>query len=402
MSDPRADRDAYLDQVAARLRLPEDHVRDVIEELQSHLAATVEGLLDEGLTPDQAERESIARLGDPGELADGIRHARQSRRRLLAAAGSGAVAAVGGVVWGYVFAVALATIAGVLATILISIGLKWLNLSTPGGRPATDILSIPFALFIPAYGAQRMVGAVADRAARPVSAVRWPIAVVGGALLAVVALFLVPTDDGPIGILVLLTIPVGFVIGALSARGRTAARLRRLPARRVVALVVLTTLTLVVASASTMRTYSGDGFAVDEGLSHLPPPATDVIGEGWINQQSSIGERPISAVTLELEPATLLDGWRDLRLEAWPATDPMTLEVAPVADHPSIVAPMTRDEFGAYAAQLDLGISKMPRWFVVVTTGVAPDGTRYLLTGPDGPVPSRPWTGTVWEYLTTP
>src|SRR6187200_2388320 len=150
MSDPRADRDAYLDQVAARLRLPEDHARDVIEELQGHLAASVAGLLNEGLTPDQAERESIARLGNPDELADGIRQARQSRRRLLAAAGSGAVATVGGVVWAYVFAIALATVAGVLATFLISFGLQWLNLSTPGWRPATDVLSIPFALFIPA------------------------------------------------------------------------------------------------------------------------------------------------------------------------------------------------------------------------------------------------------------
>jgi hypothetical protein len=98
----------------------------------------------------------------------------------------------------------------------------------------------------------------------------------------------------------------------------------------------------------------------------------------------------------------MLDGWRDLRLEAWPATDPMTLEVAPVADHPTFVTPMTRNEFGVYAAQLDVGISKEPRWFVVAATGVAPNGIRYLLTGPDGPVASKPFTGTAWEYLTTP
>lgn len=402
MSDPRADRDAYLDQVAARLRLPEDHARDVIEELQGHLAASVAGLLDEGLTPDQAERESIARLGDPGELADGIRQARHSQRRLLVAAGSGVVAAVGGVVWGYVFAVALATIAGVLATILISLGLQWLNLGSPGWRPATDILSIPFALFIPGYAAHRMVGAVADRAARPVSEIRGPIALIGGGLLAFLAIFVVPTNEGRLGIVVLSAIPVGFVIGVLSARGRPAARLRRLPARRVAALVVLATLTLVVASASTMRTYSGDGFVVDEGVSHLPPPATDVIGEGWFNQQSSIGLGSISAVTLEPEPPTLLDGWRGLRLEAWPAMDPMTLDTAPVADHASIIAPMTRDESGAYKGQLDLGISKEPGWFVIATTGVAPDGTRYLVTGPDGPVAAKAFTGTVLEYLTTP
>jgi hypothetical protein len=402
MSDPRADRDAYLDQVAARLRLSDDAVTDVLEELRGHLAESATDLMAEGLTAELAERESIARLGNPAELADGIREARQSRRRLLAAAGSGAVAAVGGVVWGYVFAVAVATIAGVLATMLISLGMRWLNLSTPGWRPATDILSIPMALFIPGYAADRMVRAISDRAARPIAAVRWPVALAGGSLLTGVALFLVPTDDGRLGVIVLTAIPLGFVIGALLARDGTAARLRRLPARRVAAIVVAATLTLTVASASTMRTYSGDGFVVDEGVSHLPPPATDVIGEGWINQQSSIGEGPISAVTLEPEPATLLDGWRDLRLEAWPAMDPMTLEVAPLADHPTFVAPMTRDEFGSYAAQLDIGISKEPRWFVIAATGVAPNGIRYDLTGPDGPVAAKPFTGTAWEYLTTP
>ena len=402
MSDPRADRDAYLDQVAGRLRLPDDEASDVLEELRGHLAESATSLVGEGLTTDQAERESIARLGNPGELADGIRTARQSRRRLLAAAGSGAVAAVGGVVWAYVFAIALATVAGVLATLLISFGLQWLNLSTPGWRPATDVLSIPFALFIPAYGAQRMVVAVADRAARPVRTIRGPIAMIGGALLAFLAIFVLPTDDGRLGVIVLSMIPVGFVAGALSARGRTEALLQRLPARRLTAFVVLATLTLIVASASTMRTYPGDGFVVDEGVSALPPPATDVIGEGWINQGSSIGLGSINAVTLEPEPETLLDSWRDLRLEAWPAMDPMTLETAPVADHPSIIAPMTREVSGGFTGTLDLGIAKEPRWFVIATTGVAPDGTRYLLTGPDGPVAAKPFTGTVWEYLTTP
>lgn len=401
MSDPRADRDAYLGRVAARLRLPEDHARDIIEELQGHLAESIAGLLEEGLTPDQAERESIARLGDPGELADGIRHARQGRRRLLAAAGSGAVAAAGGVVWGYVFAVALATVAGVLATIVISIGLQWLNLGTPGWRPATDVLSVPFALFIPGYGAYRMVSAVSDRAARPVSAVRLPIALAGGGLLAFVALFLVPTDEGRMGMVVLSAIPVGFATGALLARDGIAGRVRRLNARWVVALVALATVTLTVVSASTMRTYSGDGYFV-ESDSPLPPPATDVLGEGWINAQGSDGPGSIRAVSLEPEPPTLLDGWRDLRLEAWPARDSFTLDIDQGANQPTAIAPMNRDEFGLYAAELDLGTPKMPRRYVMTATGVAPDGTRYLLAGPDGPLSTRPWVGTVWEWLTTP
>jgi hypothetical protein len=246
-----------------------------------------------------------------------------------------------------------------------------------------------------------MVGAVSDRAARPVSAVRRPIALVGGGLLAFVALFLVPTDEGRLGMIVLSAIPVGFVIGALLARDGIAGRTRRLTTRWVVTSVAMATVALTVVSASTMRTYSGDGILVETD-SPLPPPSTDVLGEGWINAQGSNGPGSIRAVSLEPEPPMLLDGWRDLRIEAWPAMDPMTLEVVPVTDHPSAAAPMTRDEFGTYTGELDLGISKTPRWFVVATTGVAPDGTRYLLAGPDGPVPTTPWVGTVWEWLTTP
>jgi hypothetical protein len=63
---------------------------------------------------------------------------------------------------------------------------------------------------------------------------------------------------------------------------------------------------------------------------------------------------------------------------------------------------MTRVASGGFTGTLDLGVAKEPRWFVIATTGVAPDGSRYLLTGPDGPVAAKPFTGTVWDYLTTP
>lgn len=402
MSDPRADRDAYLDRVAARLRLPEADAEDVIEELRGHLAESVASLLDEGLTADQAERESIARLGDPGELADGIRTARQTRRRLLAAAGSGAVAAVGGVVWGYLFAAVLATAAGVLTTLILSLALQWLHLSTPGYRMATDLLSIPFALFIPGYAAHRMVGAIADRSARPVSTIRRPIALVGGGLLAVAAIFMVPFDDGLIGLLVLLAIPVGFAAGAMLARDESALRLRRLSGRWVLALIGVATLTLTVASLATSKFNPAGGYSVDYTLEQLGPPATDVLGDGWLDQQSSISLGYLSGVTLSPEPPDLLDGWRDLRLEAWPASDEIPFDIDPSATAPALIAPITRDAIGLYVGTFDLGTSKVSREYLVTTTGIAPNGTRYLLGGPSGPVAPRPWTGTVWEYLTTP
>jgi hypothetical protein len=402
MSDPRADRDAYLDLVAARLRLPRDETSDVLEELRGHLGESVAGLVGEGLTADQAERESIARLGSPGELADGIRTARQTRRRMLAAAGAGALAATSGLVWGWLFATAVTVVAGVSATLIISFALKWLDLSSSGWQPP-DILSIAFALFVPGYAAYRMVGAMAERSGRSVASIKRPIALVGGLLLGVVSVFVVRSELDPLKVLSLLASPLGFAGGALLARDGTAARLRRLPGRWVVLIVVVTTVAFTTAAAATMTINPPGEYTVDDGIARIGPPATDVLGDGWLDQQTSTGLAFVSGVTLMPEPPTLLAGWRDLRLEAWPLVDrEFGTIIEPTADRPAATAPMVRDEFGSYAAQLDLGTSKDRRWYGIATTGIAPDGTRYLLSGPDGPVGSRPWSGSVWEWLTTP
>jgi hypothetical protein len=186
------------------------------------------------------------------------------------------------------------------------------------------------------------------------------------------------------------------------ARDGSAPRLRRLPGRWVLALIGVATLTLTVVSLATSQFNPAGGYSADYTLEQLGPPATDVLGDGWLDQQSSIGLGYLSGVTLSPEPADLLDGWRDLRLEVWPASDEIPFDIDPAATGPTTIAPMTRDEFGMYAATVDLGTSKQPRQYLVATTGIAPNGTRYLLSGPDGPVSPRPWTGTVWEYLTTP
>ncbi|MEA2577533.1 MAG: hypothetical protein QOD78_1121 [Chloroflexota bacterium] len=400
MSDPRADRDAYLDQVAGRLRLPDEEATDVLDELRSHLAESAAGLISEGLTPEQAQRESIARLGNPGDLADGIRTARQTRRRLLAAAGAGVIAATSGLFWGWLFAAALTTLAGVVATILISLGLQILQLSSPGWQPATDLLSIPFALFVPGYAAHRMVGAISARSGRPVTTIQRPLALVGAGVLAIAFVFLVRSDLNPVKVFTALLIPVGFAGGAMLARDGSSARLRRLPGRWVVAIFVIATLAITAFAAATLEINPTGEYTVDDGVARIGAPALEVLGDGWL-EQSSTGLGFTSGVDLTPTPPNLLDGWRDLRLEAWPVVD----RVGPIdvlGDEPAVAAPMARDEFGSYAAELDVGTAKVQRWYVIATTGIAPNGSRYLLTGPDGPVPSRPWTGTVWEYLTTP
>lgn len=402
MSDPRADRDAFLAQIAGRLRLPDDEARDVLEELRGHLGESVADLVDEGLTAEQAERELIARLGSPGDLADAIRTARQTRRRMLAAAGAGAVAATSGLFWGWLFAASVTTVAGVSATLIISFALQWLDLSYSGWQPP-DILSLPFALFVPAFAAHRMVGSVAARSGRAVESIRRPIATAGGILVAIVAVFLVRVELDPLKVITHLATPIGFALGAILTHDTSSMRLRRLPVRWVAAIVIVTILAFTVAAAATLKVNPTGEYTGDDGAGHIAPPATDVLGDGWLEQQSSIGLGFVSGVTLMPEPPTLLDGWRDLRLEAWSVIDrPYGPVIDPMADRPAATMPLVRDEFGSFAAELDLGTSKERTWYLLATTGIAPDGTRYLLSGPDGPVGSRPWSGTVWEWLTTP
>jgi hypothetical protein len=401
MSDPRADRGAYLDRVAARLGLPDDRARDVLDELEGHLSESIEGFVDQGLTPDQAERQSIARLGDPVALADGLRRAQQTRRRLLAAAGAGVVAAVGSVVWGYLIALAVSIVAGVLSLAIISTTVSWLQLSINGWGQWGDEVSIPFAAFVAGYAGRRLVLTVAWKSARRVDTIRVPIALIGGVLLALLVVFGVRTEANPASFVLLLSMPVGFVVGVLLARDGAAERTRKLPARWLgIAMVVATVIGTVVGFA-TLRINPPNPFTVENDYSTIGPPATDVLGVGWLDQQSSTGLGDIVGVTISPEPTDLLAGWRDVRLEAWPSTDGRGV-LQLLADHPASIAPMVRADDGTYTGELDLGTSKEPRWFATVTTGVAPDGARYVLTGPDGPTASRRWNGTIWEYFTTP
>ncbi len=290
MSDPRANRDAYLARVSARLRLPPDHERDVLEELEGHLTEFAASLVEEGLSAELAERESIARLGDPGELADGIRRAHQSRRRLLAAAGAGVTAAVGGVVWGYVLAAGLATVAGALSAIAVSTVLGWLNLSTSGWANTAQTFSIPIALFVPGCVGYRLVTAVAVRSARRAVTLRRPIAIVGGGILAVGSLFLLRTELDPVGVVSHAAIPIGFVLGAMLAPEAGTPSPIRWRWRGVAALILLATAIMIPVSLAGTRIYpAGQTFGAVMPMGE--PMDGDQLGEGWLSQGSSNRDR---------------------------------------------------------------------------------------------------------------
>jgi hypothetical protein len=227
----------------------------------------------------------------------------------------------------------------------------------------------------------------------------------GGALLAAIVIFAIPIDNGLTGVFVLLAIPVGFAAGAMLARDGAAPPLRRLPSRWVVALILTTTAALTVGSLAASEINPRDGSFHEADTAVIGADPIDLFGDGWLNRGGTMGALDpvaIHEVSLSPEPANLLDGWHDLRLEAWPAAGPLTHNLAPTAEEPAMTVPMMRNASGTYTAELDLGVYKETRWYVFAMTGVAPDGLRYRLGGPDTAVPSRPWIGTVWEYLTGP
>jgi uncharacterized membrane protein len=82
-----SDHELYLARVAAALRMPDTTTQEITEELAAHLADASHALVEAGLTTNQADREALARLGNPEDLANGVRRAHQTRRRLATAIG---------------------------------------------------------------------------------------------------------------------------------------------------------------------------------------------------------------------------------------------------------------------------------------------------------------------------
>ncbi len=403
MSDHRRDRRAYLARVAGDLRLPDDITREVLEELDGHLAESIASLLDAGLTADQAERESIARLGDPGELATGIRHARQTRRRLLVAVGYGVWDGAKGALWGYLFGIAVAILASMLAGIGLYIAASIFHVGPTGWDTFTPMFVIIYVVLAAGVAGRRVPSAIAGRAAHRISDVARPVAVIGGIGLAVVTIFFVRTGLDLWTVAALVMLPFGFGVGAWAANGPPRTGRVGISSRWLVAIVMAVAVALVLVNVATPR-RSADGEPAGESA-NIGPPASDVLGEAWVESSSSWRSGAAIELSITFEPPDALSGWRDLRVEVWPSMDGPDGRVGmdPAATGPTLSVPLIAVDGGSqHHADVQLPATKTQQFFSTVTTGIAPDGRRYVLTGPDGPTASSPWVGTVWEYLTTP
>lgn len=59
----------YLQQIAGKLRLPENQIHQIIQEVQTHLDQTVQQLMLSGLSRQQSEQQAIQEFGKPQEVA---------------------------------------------------------------------------------------------------------------------------------------------------------------------------------------------------------------------------------------------------------------------------------------------------------------------------------------------
>ena len=394
MADDADPRTTYLTRVATGLRLSDALDREVVEELAGHIDDSVHALQTEGLDPSMARREALARLGDPDELASGLRRARQTRRRLLVAAGYGVVASLSGAFWAYLFAVVvtiLCTLSGV-AIVTAIIKVFGLGVSSWG---ATSALAIPTLWFVAAFAGRRACAAVARRSFRDRADVAPGIAIVGGALIAMVTVFWWRGHLDPALVVALVGAPVLFAAGALAPieRATTSGRIASGGWQILTVLAVGTA--LVVAAGLLTIEAPVNGYDQDFAVIGQAWPVTidGMTADGDVVASSDLAPRVIT-----IDPPSAFDGLRDLRLEAWPLTSEWG-PIDPTATEPVATGSLEQTSPGTYEGVVALEPLHQTAWYVVATTGLGADGVRYQVAT-DQPVTSPPWVGTAWEWLT--
>jgi hypothetical protein len=405
MADPldARPRDRYLARVAAGLRLSDDAGRDVVEELAAHIADATTDLVVEGLTADQAEREALARLGSPDALAEDIRRAHQTARRLFAAAGGGLLAAGGGAFRGWfigLFAITgafyLVTAgAGVLSRLLhaeITLGM-----GDRGWNSAITALAVAVAL----WGAvQTGLVALAWKSHRPVASLR-PFVAGIGLLVGLFAVLNWRTEQNWASAAAILGLPVVAIVAARRVREESQSASRRMTWRSfgVATVVLLAPLLLLFGVNIVVEAPSSAGvpqWATFEAMWH--DTGWDKVGLAVTGDEPLLVDEQIETdggtVSVDFaRPATLV-GWHGLRLEVWSSRNP-SAAIGPAPDRLLSAVPIAD---GAASLVASARIDGLPGVTAVhgVLTGVAPGGGKYVLTSHYAPTSFR---GTVVDWL---
>ncbi len=392
--------DHYLETVEGLLPFTDDRFRaEVMQELRDHLDDSIAGAMREGLAGPEAERRAVARLGAADQLARSITRVHQTPERVLQA--------VTGALWGTVRIGIPATILGAFLVVGVMLPLALLTAEVVPGvmRRWLDIgganpTMIALMLVLPSYMlGVRLTWIVADRSRRSMSWARRVTAVVGAAIIGLLALFEFRGEQSETSVAVLLSLPLAFALGTV----RTAHRPRHawlIPAAIVAGLGVSVVLYSALFGGVTGST--GQGRVIDDGarlerIGRLAP----TYRAGHLNLGSpdsgSVSIEPGEVVTV-LGPSAA--GYADVRFEVWRAaraTGYPSRKVDPEADGPIAVVAASTDSAGATAV-LDLRSHHTIGNIVITLTGVR-DGERYILARPL----ETAWGfgGSAWDWLRT-
>ncbi len=410
-----AERDRFLEAVAASLAFGDAERAGIVEELAAHLADSAARLEADGMEPDAAERVAIERLGPPERLADELTSARRTPRRLLAAAGAGTWAAVSGVVYGYLFGLLALTVAWLglafaLSVVARAFGADWGWANASASNSTITLL----ALGVGAYAAGlKVTPVVADRAGFRTRAVRRVTTALSAVVILAYSLVIWSGTLDWLALVVLLSLPAWYVVGAWRASGLG------FPTRRwrltIVALALIAFPLAVYGSAPGGTTTSVGAWpgSPESGFWRIGAPAPEAVaaaqtigsGGGFVGGNATV-------YTVIDDPAVLA-GWADLRVEAWRGVGHDRVD--PAARAPFVSAPgqwLPDGQLppgwiyggpawpeGAAGLGGSVRIDRTPgvTWAWLVVTGVAPDGVRYIIFGPS--LDQTAFNGTAWDWL---
>ena len=400
----------YLATVNAGLELPVETRKEVTAELADHLSDSIAAIQAEGQDAGFATREAIARLGPADDLARELSKTNQSTQQLLAGAAGGVWSAGIGAVQGYILAITVFLVAAILFTIGLRPVVDFVM--THVVRPNVDPNEVGFGTALagmlawPAafVAGRRGVRASSEISGRPAARLgRW-WALAGLVGLGWLVMFVVTVQQSWLVVAVEIGIPLTFAAGALFT---VDLRLPNVGGRWgvavAVAVLVLGSLPgLMVASSQTGSSLDGWGasYSADSiGWNHVAPQWPDD------SMQFVVTGGVTTPAEIQVDNASALASFRDLRIEAWRAKpypgDPSGVFLglldtgydAPFATVPAVVGPE-----GVIEDHLNLSHSRIDRWWIFLT-GIAPDGQRYWLGIRPGFVQTQ-FSGTIWDWLT--
>jgi hypothetical protein len=401
--------DGYLDSLVAALDLPSDERLEVRDEIGAHLLDLRSELIEAGLTDATATDEALRRLGQPDVLGRELTRARQTRRALLAAVGGATWAATGAAFRGLILGIAAVTVVAVVGMLVMAVATRLFGNGTWTIQDAGwyTVFGVA-AIWVAAWFAGRtLVSVSASRSHRPAERVRPWAAVIGGTLVAWLALAWLTAAQNLFSVIALALVPVVFIAATLTGTDRPIERSGRARAASLAlcATVAIAVPLLVWMAATPVQTQlSGVGsvvpYASMQDLLHatgfdLPGRfVSDPPQLGTMNMQVDRG-----LVTESIEGvAAATTRWHDLRLEAWRATQSGgeidRAFTAPFAAAPTAV--QSDRLVGAVRVDRTRDVSQ----WVLVVTGIAADGGRDLIATVGGS--NSTFTGSAWDWLTAP